>query len=173
MNNQVERVLQMALIDQGQLLFDTQFTDIHNIISNCVQVFDLQAKEKSGNISTSLRSCCNQIHIDEIHFANVINNILDNAIKYCEKEPEILVETYDENNSFFLKITDNGIGMTKEVQKHIFDKFYRKPTGNIHNIKGFGLGLSYVKAVIEEHNGTITVSSEPKKGSIFTINLPC
>ncbi len=173
MNNQVERVLQMALIDQGQLHIELHNSDIHNIINNCVDVIKLQFKQNEGNISESLRANCSKIDIDEDHMANVINNILENAIKYCDKAPNILVESFNNNNTFFLRITDNGIGMTKDIQKHIFDKFYRKPTGNVHNIKGFGLGLSYVKAVIDNHNGNITVDSEPGNGSIFTIGLPC
>ncbi len=144
MNNQVERVLQMALIDQGQLHIDIQNNDIHSIIENCVDVVGLTAKKKKGKISTSLRSTCFNINIDEIHMANVINNLLDNAIKYTELPPDILIETYNKADDIFIRVSDNGIGMSKEVQKHIFDKFYRKPTGNIHNIKGFGLGLSYV-----------------------------
>lgn len=172
MNNQVERVLQMALIEQGKLQIDIHQTNIHNIINNCIQVVELKVNEKSGKISSFLRSPITNIHIDEVHIANVINNIFENAIKYSDKTPEILIESYLENSSFYIRITDNGIGMSKEVQKHIFDKFYRKPTGNIHNIKGFGLGLSYVKAVIDAHNGTVNVSSEPGMGSVFTICLP-
>ena len=102
-----------------------------------------------------------------------MNNLLDNAMKYTENTPEILVETYSQNQKVSIKVSDNGIGMSKEVQKHIFDKFYRKPSGNIHNIKGFGLGLSYVKAIVDAHGGTISVSSEPGNGSTFTLSFDC
>ena len=173
MNNQVERVLQMALIDQGQLHVDIQNNDLHGIIENCVNVVELTAQKKKGKISTSLRATCFNINIDEIHMANVINNLLDNAIKYTELPPDILIETYNKDNDIFIRVSDNGMGMSKDVQKHIFDKFYRKPTGNIHNIKGFGLGLSYVKAVIEAHNGQISVSSEPNNGSTFLLKFSC
>ena len=173
MNNQVERVLQMALIDQGQLHVDIQNNDLHGIIENCVNVVELTAQKKKGKISTSLRATCFNINIDEIHMANVINNLLDNAIKYTELPPDILIETYNKDDDIFIRVSDNGMGMNKDVQKHIFDKFYRKPTGNIHNIKGFGLGLSYVKAVIEAHNGHISVTSEPDNGSTFLLKFSC
>ena len=173
MNNQVERVLQMALIEQGKLQIDIQENNIHNIIQNCINVVELLAKKKEGKISSSLRATCYNINIDEIHIANLINNLLDNAIKYTNQPPDIIVETYNQQNMLYVRISDNGMGMSREVQKHIFDKFYRKPMGNIHNIKGFGLGLSYVKAVVEAHGANISVSSEPNNGSTFIIKFNC
>ena len=173
MNNQVERVLQMALIEQGKLQIDLQKNDIHGIINNCIKVVELLAKKNNGKIASSLRASCYTIDIDEIHIANVINNLLDNAIKYTNKPPEIIVETYNQQNMLCIRISDNGVGMSKEVQNHIFDKFYRKPMGNIHNIKGFGLGLSYVKAVIESHGASISVSSDPDNGSTFILKFNC
>ena len=173
MNNQVERVLQMALIENQDFHLDLQKADLHTIIENTIHVVELSAKNKKGRIQSSLRAICSEIPIDEIHFANILNNLLDNALKYCEKEPEILVETYSNNNKMFIRITDNGVGMTREVQNHIFDKFYRKPSGNIHNVKGFGLGLSYVKAIVSAHGGEISVNSEPGNGSIFTLGFNC
>lgn len=173
MNNQVERVLQMALIENQDFHLDLQKTDLHNIIENTIHVVELAAKEKNGRIQSSLRATCSEIPVDEIHFANILNNLLDNALKYCENDPEILVETYSNDNKLFIRISDNGVGMSKEVQKHIFDKFYRKPSGNIHNVKGFGLGLSYVKAIMDAHGGEISVSSEPGNGSIFTLGFYC
>jgi len=173
MNNQVERVLQMALIENHDFHLDLQKTNIHTIIDNTIKAVELSAREKKGKIQSSLRASCADIPVDEIHFANIINNLLDNALKYCEKEPEILVETFNKDNKIFIRISDNGVGMNKEVQKHIFDKFYRRPSGNIHNVKGFGLGLSYVKALIDSHGGEITVSSEPGNGSIFTLSFDC
>ncbi len=173
MNNQVEKVLQMALIENQDLQLDFQKTDLHPIIENTVHVAELTAKEKKGKIITVLRANCSEVPVDEIHFANILNNLLDNAMKYTEKPPEILVETFSKENKVYIRISDNGIGMSKEVQKHIFDKFYRKPSGNIHNIKGFGLGLSYVKAIVDAHGGDILVSSEPGNGSIFTLSFDC
>ncbi len=173
MNNQVEKVLQMALIENQDLILDFQSSDLHPIIENTVHVAGMTAKEKKGRIVTSLKATCSEVPVDEIHFANVLNNLLDNAMKYTEKPPEILVETYNQGGKIFIRISDNGIGMSREVQRHIFDKFYRKPSGNIHNVKGFGLGLSYVKAIIEAHGGKITLDSEPGNGSVFTISLDC
>jgi two-component system phosphate regulon sensor histidine kinase PhoR len=173
MNNQVEKVLQMALIDRQDFQLDFQKTDLHPIIENAVKASDLTAKQKKGKIVTHLRANCSDIPVDEIHFANIVNNLLDNAMKYTENPPEILVETYNQGGKVFIKISDNGVGMSKEVQKHIFDKFYRKPSGNIHNIKGFGLGLSYVKAIVDAHGGTISVNSEPGNGSSFTLSFEC
>lgn len=173
MNNQVERVLQMALIENQDFQLDLQITDIHPIIENTIHVVELSAKEKNGRIQSSLRATCSEIPVDEIHFSNILNNLLDNALKYCEKDPEIIIETYSHDNKVFIRISDNGVGMTKEVQKHIFDKFYRRPSGNIHNVKGFGLGLSYVKAIVDALGGEISVSSEPGNGSIFTIGFNC
>lgn len=173
MNNQVERVLQMALIENQDFQLDLQKTDLHTIIENTIHVVKLSAKEKNGRIQASLMATCSEVFVDEIHFANILNNLMDNALKYCEKEPEILVETFSKDNKIFIRISDNGVGMNREVQKHIFDKFYRKPSGNIHNVKGFGLGLSYVKAIMDAHGGEINVSSEPGNGSIFTLGFNC
>ena len=173
MNNQVERVLQMALIEKGKLQIDLQETDVHGIIQNCIKVVELLVKKNKGSISSSLRASCHVLNIDEIHFANVMNNLLDNAIKYTNKPPDINIETYNQQKMLYIRISDNGVGMSKEVQNHIFDKFYRKPMGNIHNVKGFGLGLSYVKAVIEAHDGEINVSSEPDNGSTFVMKFKC
>ncbi len=173
MNNQVERVLQMALIEQGRLQLNLQKTDVHEIIQNSIAVVELLTQKSNGKISTSLRANCHILKIDEIHMASVMNNLLDNALKYSDRPPKIMIETYQEHNNICIRVSDNGLGMTKEVQSHVFDKFYRKPTGNVHNIKGFGLGLSYVKAVIEAHNGSISVSSELSNGSTFTIKINC
>ncbi len=173
MNSQVERVLQMALIENQDFYLDLQKTDIHTIIENTIHVVELSAKEKKGRIQSSLRATCSDVLVDEIHFANILNNLLDNALKYCKNDPDILIETYSNNSKIFIRISDNGIGMSKDVLKHIFDKFYRKTSGNIHNVKGFGLGLSYVKAIMDSHGGEITVSSEPENGSIFTLSFNC
>jgi len=173
MNKQVEKVLQMALIENDDFQLDYQLTDAHPIIESACQVIDLNVKKKEGKIVSVLRATCSKIMMDEIHFANVLTNIFDNAVKYNEQPPEILIETYNKDDHFFIRISDNGTGMSKEVQEHIFDKFYRKPSGNIHNVKGFGLGLSYVKAIVNAHGGTIKVSSEVGNGSTFTLGFNC
>jgi len=173
MNRQVEKVLQMALIENHDLRLDFHTADLHELIAAGITVFELSIKEKKGKIVSMFRAGCHKLPVDEVHFGNILNNILDNAIKYNEKPPEILVETFNKGHQFFIRISDNGIGMSKEVQQHIFDKFYRKPTGNIHNVKGFGLGLSYVKAIVNAHGGEITVSSEVGNGSVFTLSFNC
>ncbi len=173
MNKQVEKVLQMALIENEDFQLDFQLTDAHPIIESACQVIELNVKKNEGKIVSVLRATCSKILLDEIHFANVLTNIFDNAVKYNEKPPELLVETYNKDDTFFIRISDNGTGMSKEVQEHIFDKFYRKPSGNIHNVKGFGLGLSYVKAIVNAHGGTIKVSSEVGNGSTFTLGFNC
>jgi len=173
MNSQVERVLQMAQIDNDDFSLNLEDNDIHSIIENVANVLNMRAEDKGGRILTSLKASCFNIKVYEIHFANVLNNLIDNALKYNDKKPEILIETSTRSNKFILEVSDNGMGMSKEVQKHIFDKFYRKPSGNIHNIKGFGLGLSYVKAIVEAHGGEVSVNSEVGNGSKFTISLVC
>ena len=173
MNSQVERVLQMAQIDNQDFNLSLIKTDVHEIIDNVAAVFAMRADEKGGHILTSLKANCYEISVDEIHFANVLNNLIDNAIKYNDNAPEILLETSVRNGKFVLEVSDNGQGMSKEVQKHAFEKFYRKPSGNIHNIKGFGLGLSYVKAIVEAHGGEISIDSEVNNGSKFIISLEC
>jgi signal transduction histidine kinase len=173
MNNQVEKVLQMALMEKGNLQIEPEWIDAHQVIKHTVEILQLTAQQKQGHITTVLRAACSFLHADEVHFANLMNNLLDNAIKYTEKSPEIIVETYNHADQLIIRVADNGMGMTKEVQRHIFDQFYRKPTGNIHNIKGFGLGLSYVKAIVSAHDGAIEVTSEPGHGSIFTLSFKC
>jgi two-component system phosphate regulon sensor histidine kinase PhoR len=128
--------------------------------------------EKEGSIELNLTAENNLVHADQIHFTNVIYNLIDNAIKYCEKVPHISISTKTIENHFQLTFSDNGIGIKKEDVKLIFDKFYRVPTGNLHNVKGFGLGLFYVKLIIEAHGGKITCESSKINGTTFTIKIP-
>ena len=130
-------------------------------------------QEKSGQLELKLNATNPFIEADEVHFSNIIFNLLDNALKYSSGSPHILVETFKHGNGLLsIKIKDNGIGMDKETQTRIFEKFYRAHTGNLHNVKGFGLGLSYVKAIVDAHDGKIKVESMPGKGSTFTVTLP-
>ncbi len=169
---QVERVLQMAIFDHGQLKLKTEELDVHDIIETVAQNFLLQLDRRSGKLDFLPEAEEVVIEGDAMHITNVVSNLIENAMKYTSRTPEIRIATRNENGNIIISVSDNGIGISKEDQKRIFDKFYRVPTGNIHNVKGFGLGLSYVKLIIEHHNGTIGLKSEPDKGSTFFIQLP-
>jgi two-component system phosphate regulon sensor histidine kinase PhoR len=172
MNSQVEKVLQMALLDRNRIQISLEDVDIHEIIYRAVENISLPVEEKGGKITTRLEAENYEISGDEVHLMNVIHNLLDNANKYSPVTPDITVTTRSDKKGIFISVSDKGIGMSQEHQKMIFEKFYRVPTGNVHDIKGFGLGLTYVKAVVEAHGGTIEVKSQPKKGSEFTMFLP-
>lgn len=179
MNTQVENVLQMSLIDKEDFSFNIQDIDAHYFIEKAVQNIRLQVEKKNGTIITQFDAEKSVIQADETHFMHIIYNLLDNANKYSPENPEIQVKTFNDENGIYIEITDNGIGMTKEQTSKIFEKFYRVSKGNIHDVKGFGLGLSYVKALVLAFNGRIDVKSEHgnpsvgKKGrSTFSIFLP-
>lgn len=172
MNAQVENVLQMALIERGELNVKKVELNLHTLIQNAVEFISLQVESKSGTIASELNAGVPVIFGDPIHLSNVIFNLLDNANKYSPERPDIKIETTNYKNGLLIRVIDKGVGMSKESQKNIFEKFYRVPTGNIHDIKGFGLGLSYVKAVIEQHKGWIKVDSEPGRGSTFELFIP-
>ncbi len=168
----VENILQTAILDKGEFKLKKESIDVHYIIEKAIENIRLQIEKKGGNISTDLKATQNFITADKVHLTNVIYNLIDNAIKYTEQIPQISVATANKENGILVSVKDNGIGISKENQKKIFDTLYRVPTGNIHNVKGFGLGLSYVKAVIEKHGGNISVESESGKGSCFNIFFP-
>lgn len=172
MNEQVERILQIARLDRKEFEFNFQATDIHLLIEDAVAGISLQVENKGGKIETDLAAQNPMITTDPTHFTNLIFNLLDNAIKYSSVEPLVRVKTVNNQHGVLITVEDNGIGMTKAVQSRIFDKFYRLPSGNVHNIKGFGLGLSYVKAILDANSGTIRVNSEPGKGSRFVVFIP-
>ncbi len=172
MNKQVEKVLQMSLLDKSELDLNLNNLNLHILIENSIQNIGVQIDKKNGTISTELLAKNNIALIDEIHFLNIISNLLDNALKYSKQNPEIIIKTEDVQNGILISVLDNGIGMTKEEQSKIFDRFYRVSKGNIHNTKGFGLGLSYVKAIVESFKGNIRVKSELNKGSRFDIFIP-
>lgn len=172
MNAQVENVLQMAMIEKGELNLRKEEVNIHTIIQHAVELIALQVESKGGKINCRINAEIPLIVGDPIHLSNVIFNLLDNANKYSPEKPEITIETSNLKTGLTVRVGDKGIGMTKDMQKKIFEKFYRVPTGNIHDIKGFGLGLSYVKAVIEQHKGLIKVESETNKGSTFEFFIP-
>lgn len=172
MNSQVEKVLQMALLDKRD--FSLKLTDInlHAIIERAVENIGLQVEKKDGIAKADLKASNPIIEGDMTHISNMINNLLDNANKYSPDNPEITIYTCNIPNGVEVIVEDKGVGMTKEARKHIFDKFYRVHTGDLHDVKGFGLGLSYVKAMITAHKGTIDVKSELGKGSSFILFFP-
>lgn len=168
----VENILQTAILDKGELKLRIQDVNIHSIIENVIVNIRLQVENKEGDLITNLSARNPIIKGDRLHITNIIFNLVDNALKYSIEKPEIKISTKNNYSGVLITVEDNGIGISKENQKRIFDTMYRVPTGNIHNVKGFGLGLSYVKTVVEKHGGIISVDSTLGKGSIFTIALP-
>ena len=172
MNAQVEKVLQMALLDKEDFSLKISEINLHEIIDRAVENIGLQVEKREGTARAELLATKPLIQGDATHISNVINNLLDNANKYSPEKPEISVHTRNVANGVEVIVKDQGLGMTKEAKKHIFDKFYRVHTGNLHDIKGFGLGLSYVKAIMTAHKGQIDVKSEEGKGSSFILTFP-
>ncbi|MBT8231151.1 MAG: HAMP domain-containing histidine kinase [Saprospiraceae bacterium] len=172
MLNQVEKVLQMARIDKKDFELKLTSVNLNDVVSQAATHSRLKVTKRNGILETKLRANQPNVEGDLTHISNIVHNLLDNAEKYSTDEPKIIISTSNVKGGVELSIKDNGIGMTKESQKHIFDKFYRVHTGNRHDVKGFGLGLSYVKALISAHNGTISVESELGKGSTFILFFP-
>lgn len=172
MNDQVTNVLRMAQLDKGELKLQFTEQDLHEIINNVLQNNRLQIADKNGAVHIDLAAKSHLIKADQTHLSNSINNLIDNAIKYSNELLDITVKTWNGNEGVYVSVADKGIGMSAESYKKIFESFYRATTGNLHDVKGFGLGLSYAKTIIEQHNGTINVKSEKDKGSTFTIFLP-
>ena len=172
MNKQVETILQAALLDKKEVQLNLKKTPSHDFIVSALNNINLQIDEKQGSLEVHLDAENDLIMADEVHFTNLINNLLDNAVKYSKENLHIKLSTHNTNGHFKIKIEDNGIGMNKETLSRIFEKFYRAHTGNVHNVKGFGLGLSYVKTMVQAHHGTIRAESVLGKGSTFIISLP-
>lgn len=173
MNRQVETILKSALMDRQEVQLNLKPLHVHEIIRDVADNFILRLQEKQGMLETDLCATEDLIEGDEVHISNLITNLMDNAVKYSKENvpPVIRIITSSGSKKFILRIEDNGIGMTRETVKRIFEKFYRAHTGNVHNVKGFGLGLSYVKNVVEAHNGTIKTESTLGKGSCFIIEF--
>lgn len=167
-----EKILQTAVIDSGELKIKKEMINIHDIIHDVVKNIRIQVEIKDGVIIKSFYATDPRINGDKVHVTNLIYNLLDNANKYSPRKPMIRISTENTSNGIQITIDDNGIGISKSEQKKIFDKLYRVPTGNIHDVRGFGLGLSYVKAIVEEHHGKISIESEVNKGSKFKVFLP-
>lgn len=167
-----EQILQSAVLEKGEITLKKDKINLHDLAREAAASKHLQAKSKQGHIFTELKAENHWVNGDKVHLINVVLNLLDNAIKYTEESPQIVLKTRNIPNGIELLVQDNGMGISKSNQKRIFEKLYRVPTGNVHNVKGFGLGLSYVKTVVEKHGGMIGVNSELKKGSTFYIRLP-
>ena len=172
MNKQVETILQAALLDRQEVQLNLKKLHAHDLINSALNNIQLQVEEKKGKLQVNLAATKDLLMADEVHFTNLINNLLDNAVKYSKDNLQISLSTQNTANQFKIKIEDNGIGMNKETLSRIFEKFYRAHTGNVHNVKGFGLGLSYVKIMVDAHHGTIKAESVVGKGSTFNISFP-
>jgi two-component system phosphate regulon sensor histidine kinase PhoR len=172
LETQVERVLNISTLDTENTTLNKKSLDFHELLDEVKDTFDFNQLANGGKILIENNASIFTIQADPIHITNVVYNLLDNAVKYCITKPFISITTKNERNYLVIEIKDNGIGIRKEDLKMIFDKFYRVSTGNIHDIKGFGLGLFYVKLIINEHNGSIDVKSKLGEGSTFTIKLP-
>lgn len=168
----VESILQTSILDKGEFILKLSEVDVHEIINTAINNTQLLIGQRNGTVHTFLKADKFKLQADRVHLTNIIFNLIDNAIKYSREIPEITISTYNTAEGIMIQVKDNGIGISKENQRKIFDKFYRVPTGNVHNVKGFGLGLSYVLAVVLKHNGTISVNSELGKGSTFNVHLP-
>jgi two-component system phosphate regulon sensor histidine kinase PhoR len=168
----VEKVLQMAVFEKDKSILKVNEKQINLLIKEIVTNFSLRVTSKGGQITSKLNATNDTALIDEVHFTNVIFNLMDNALKYSDKPLLLTIETWNEKENILISIEDNGIGIQKDDLKRVFEKFYRVSTGNLHNVKGFGLGLAYVKKIVIEHRGTIKVESEINIGTKFTITIP-
>lgn len=172
LKSMAEQILQTAVIDKGQLQLKKMVVDVNDIVLNAVNSHKIAIEKKGGTVDLQLKATKSVLKADIVHITNVIINLMDNALKYNLNKPHIIINTINKGNDLLIRIQDNGIGISKANQKKIFEKLYRVPTGNVHNFKGFGLGLSYVKAILDLHKGGIQVDSDIEKGSTFTIQLP-
>jgi len=172
MNKHVETILQAALMDKQEIQLSKEPLHVHEIIAETVSNYTLQLQEIEGRIELKLNAVNDHINGDEVHFKNLISNLIDNAVKYSRGKLLLKISSNNMGKNLVLRFEDNGIGMSKETAKRIFEKFYRAHTGNLHNVKGFGLGLSYVKTIIDAHDGRIKVESAMGKGSCFTLEVP-
>lgn len=172
MNKHVETILQAALMEKQELELRKEETHMHEMLDQVLENYQLQLQNKNGQVNKLYNAKNDLAAVDPVHFGNLLSNLVDNAIKYSKETIELKISTHSTNKQLIIRIEDNGIGMSKETVKRVFEKFYRAHTGNLHNVKGFGLGMSYVKTVIDAHKGKIRVESTVGKGSIFTIEIP-
>lgn len=172
LSNQVNKILELAKIETDELIVDKEDFDINACVREISDAFALKVHERQGVLTTVLGADYTTLCADQVHFANVLNTLLDNALKYNSGQPEITITTSNDEKHIFLSVQDNGMGIPKEYRKKIFEKFFRIPTGNVHNVKGYGLGLNYVQMIANAHHWKLKVDSEMGKGSIFTITFP-
>jgi two-component system phosphate regulon sensor histidine kinase PhoR len=172
LGSHVEKVLQMAVIDRGEHKLKLSYVNLHDLVQKAIDKMMLQLEERGGTLRTEFTARFPEARVDEAHFTNIVTNLLDNAIKYSNGSPEITVASRDHSEGVLISVSDKGMGMSKDAQKRVFEKFYRVPTGNVHNVKGFGFGLSYVKAMVEAHGGYIKLKSELNKGTTFEVFIP-
>lgn len=169
---QVEQVLSMTALERDEIPFKKENLDLHQIIRQALKLISIQIENKNGELNLLLHANHATVSGDKTHLKNAISNLIDNAIKYSSSKPEITIKTYNRDTNLIVEVTDKGIGIDKEYQQLIFEKFFRVPTGDVHDVKGFGLGLAYVKKIIEFHGGALTLVSERGNGSTFIIQLP-
>jgi len=172
MNKHVETILQAALMEKQELELKKEATHLHTMLDQILENYQLQLQNKNGQVEKLYNAKNDLASVDPVHFGILLSNLIDNAIKYSKETIELKISTHSTNKQLVIRIEDNGIGMSKETVKRVFEKFYRAHTGNLHNVKGFGLGMSYVKTVIDAHKGKIRVESTVGKGSAFTIEIP-
>jgi two-component system phosphate regulon sensor histidine kinase PhoR len=172
LGNHIERVLSVARLDKKEIQLDYNPVKVNDLILAVVDSMDLQLKKRGATVDLDLTTANDVVLGDELHLSNVIYNLVDNANKYSKESPKISISTKNNGKNLQIEFTDEGIGMTKEQTKRIFDQFYRVPTGNLHDVKGFGLGLNYVQDIVGQMNGNVKVSSEKDKGTTFLVTLP-
>ena len=172
MHAQVENVLRISKLEKRELEINKENNNLHDIIDEAIEHINLIIEDRQGTITTHFEAKRTTVLLNDVHFTNVIVNMLDNAIKYSPETPIIDIYTENVKDFIIIKIKDHGAGMSKVAQKRIFEKFYREHTGDLHNVKGHGLGLAYVKKIVENHDGEVYVESEKGKGSTFIIKLP-
>ena len=169
---QVENILQISRLEKGSLQLEREPLDVHELITSAISHVQVMINERGGVIHTHFLASNSDISANESHLTNIFVNVIENAIKYSPEAPEIDIYTENIKNRILIRVKDKGQGMSKQAAKYIFDKFYREHTGDLHNVKGHGLGLAYVKSIVEYHQGTVYVESEKGKGSTFFIKLP-
>lgn len=172
MNSHIEKVLEIAAMEKEEVKLEFNKLDVQEVLNQSISNVNLNLKEVGGELRLNVTPESTEIQGDVFHLLNAFTNILDNSIKYSDEAPKIEIELFDDAKNVWIKIKDNGIGMSRKTVQHAFDKFYREESGNIHNRKGFGLGLSYVKYIIDQHQGEISLDSEKGKGTTVNIKLP-